>query len=225
MNDYPVTLGPVNHPDSMTATPLAVDLGGEHLALVTGGDRRLTLAYRDGQSVPEARHPVGGAITTPVAWARDGVSSLSVLYARADDGYLYAYSVPDVAADAATAVWPMAGRDDRNSHAIPDSSLEPIRSSNELFAAERAFFYPNPAHGEAVLRYWLGREATVSIKIYDIAGNLVAEADGPGVGAVYNEWTWPCANVASGVYYARLRVTAKDGGQTETIFCKMAVVQ
>lgn len=195
------------------------------MALLTGGARRTTLAYRDGGEVQNTDRPTGGEITSPVAWARDQVSGTSAVYARANDGFLYAYLVPGISASPATATWPMAGRDCRNTRAVPDAELEPIQSSDEFFAAERAFFYPNPAKSEAVLRYWLGNDATVSIKIYDIAGNLVTETTGPGAGAVYNEWTWPCANVASGVYYARLRVTAKDDGRTETVFCKMAVVQ
>ncbi len=224
-SDFPVTVGKRNDPDSAIVTMLAVDFGGEILSVLTGGESRATLAYRQGREVQTANYAVGGAITAPLALATNTVTSQQVIYARADDGFLYAFIAPSPSSTPATAVWTMAGRDARNTRTIPDADLSPISPDDIFFSVERAYVYPNPASDEAVVRYWLGEEATVSIKIYDIAGSLVTEAQGPGAGGVYNEWTWSCADAASGVYYARVEVTALYGGKSENIFCKLAVVQ
>lgn len=224
-SDFPVTIGPRNDPDSAIASLLAVDFGGGLLAVLTGGEKRATLAYRQGREVQTANYAVGGNITSPMALAANTVTNQPIIYVRADDGFLYGFIAPSPSSPPATAVWTMGGHDARNTRAIPDSSLSPVDPDGVFFAAERAYVYPNPAKGEAVVRYWLGEAAVVSISIYDIAGNLVTEAAGPGTGGVFNEWTWSCADVASGVYYARVEVTAVVGGQSEKIFCKLAVVQ
>ena len=224
-SDFPVTIGPRNAPDTATAALLAVDFGTDLLSILTGGSERATLAYRQGREVQTANYAVGGDITTSLALATNTVTNQPVIYARASDGYLYAFIAPSPSSTPATAIWAMGGRDARNTRAIPDADLNPVNPDDIFFAPERAYVYPNPAKNEAVVRYWLGADAVVSIKIYDIAGDLVTEAQGPGSGGVYNEWTWSCADAASGVYYARVEVTAVNGGQSEKIFCKLAVVQ
>jgi hypothetical protein len=224
-SDFPVTIGRRNDPDSAIAGILAVDLGTQLLSLLTGGEGRATLAYRQGNEIQTANYAVGGKLSAPMALAKNTATNQPIIYARSDDGYLYAFIAPNQSSPAATAVWPMAGRDARNTRAIPLSDLKPIDPAEIFFAPEKAYVYPNPASGEAIVRYWLGADANVSISIYDIAGNLVSEAQGPGEGGAYNEWTWSCADVASGVYYARVEVTAVTGGQSEKIFCKLAVVQ
>lgn len=224
-SDFPVTIGPRNNPDSAVASVLAVDFGTDILSLLTAGRSRVTLAYRQGREVQTANYALGGEVTAPLAVANNTVTDQPIIYARANDGYLYGLIAPSASATPATATWQMAGRDARNTRSIPDSDLSPVDPDDIFFSVERAYVYPNPAQDEAIVRYWLGERATVSIKIFDIAGNLVTEADGPGEGGVYNEWTWSCADAASGVYYARVEVTAVVGGQSEKIFCKLAVVQ
>ncbi len=225
VSDFPVTIGRRNDPDSAVFTPLAADLGSDLITLITGGESRATLAYRQGREVQDANYPLGGSLSASPAIATGDGELLPAVFVRADDGYLYAFRLPSASGEPSRAVWTMAGRDARNSRTIPDSDLNPIDPDDTFFSAERAYVYPNPAKDEAIVRYWLGADATVSIKIYDIAGNLVTEASGPGTGGAYNEWTWSCADAASGVYYARVEVTAVSGGQSEKIFCKLAVVQ
>lgn len=225
VNDFPVTIGRRNNPDSTVPAALAVDFGTDLLTILTGGESRATLGYRQGREVQDVNYALGGALAATPAVVMNTVDDLPVIYARATDGYLYAFRAPAPPDPASTAVWTMQGRDARNTRSIPDADLNPVDSGDIFFAAERAYVYPNPAKDEAVVRYWLGDDANVSIKIYDVAGNLVTEAAGPGTGGVYNEWTWSCADVASGVYYARVEVTALEGGQSEKIFCKLAVVQ
>jgi len=227
LSNFPITIGRSNDPDTAAWSPAVVDLGvDQSLTLLTGGTSRAVHGYeRHGDRLPQMPRPVGAAVIAPVGWALNRDNTEAAVFARAADGYLYAFAVPNTATEAARAIWPMAGRDERHTATVPIEDLEPVVTPSEFFAAERAYVYPNPARDQAIVRYWLGAEARVKIKIYDLAGNLVTEAAGPGTGGVYNEWTWPCAAVASGVYFARLEVTRRDGGQTETVFCKLAVVQ
>jgi hypothetical protein len=63
----------------------------------------------------------------------------------------------------------------------------------------------------------------VTIRIYDLSGDLVDEFPGSGHDHTENEMVWDLSDIASGVYLCR--VEARGSGGTETAFCKIAVVK
>jgi hypothetical protein len=89
-----------------------------------------------------------------------------------------------------------------------DFILEPLIGKNE------AISYPNPCRGENLsFLFWLESDATVLIRVYNQAGELVWDWEGPGIGQQYNRHTWQVSGVAPGVYL--YIVTAReDGGNT-----------
>ena len=85
--------------------------------------------------------------------------------------------------------------------------------------------YPNPTEGQSTtIRYTLGQEAQVDIRIYDLSGDLVAEFPGTGLAHTDNEIVWDLSGVASGIYLCRVEARGTGGGE-ETTFCKIAVVK
>ena len=76
--------------------------------------------------------------------------------------------------------------------------------------------FPNPFDGRTTIRYGVpGGAADVSVRVYDVAGRLVAKLDPGRVVRGVGETTWDGADssgepVASGVYFVRARV----GGTT-----------
>jgi hypothetical protein len=229
--DFPRLIGRRDAPDSGATSPIAVllesgDVSDRSLSVATAGTRQRLSAYtatgRDANRFPR---PLGGTTHSSVAWAAMPADNSSVIFAHCDDGFLYAYTAGTLAGQLPAAVWPMNRRDSRATATVPVEDLEAVQSQQLFFADERAFVYPNPANDEAVIRYWLGDDAHVRIRIYDIAGNLVAEATGPGDGGLYNEWTWNCRGAASGVYFAHIEANALSSGASATVLCKMAVVQ
>lgn len=104
----------------------------------------------------------------------------------------------------------------------------PARSNlclgSSFFPKERAYNWPNPAYdGKTFIRYFVGERASVKIKIFDLAGDLVSELNGPGNAGVDNEVEWNVKDVQSGVYLARIE--ASGSGKTETAIVKIAVVK
>lgn len=96
--------------------------------------------------------------------------------------------------------------------------------STSFFPKERAYNWPNPVYdGRTFIRYFVSENATVKIKIFDLAGDLVTEMNAPGVGGVDNEVEWNVADVQSGVYLARIEANA--GGKSEVAIVKVAVVK
>ena len=71
--------------------------------------------------------------------------------------------------------------------------------------------YPNPFNPTTKIRFDLGRDARVELKVYDVLGREVSQVvsgDRPG-GA--HEVLFDGTDLSSGVYYYRLVVTPLDG--------------
>ncbi|RMG69074.1 MAG: T9SS C-terminal target domain-containing protein [Calditrichaeota bacterium] len=93
-----------------------------------------------------------------------------------------------------------------------------------LLPKEAVYCWPNPAReGFTFIRYYLKEASQVRIQIFDLAGDLVAQMEGPGLARTDNEVRWDLSGVQSGVYFGR--VEANNGSQTEVRFIKIAVVK
>jgi hypothetical protein len=161
---------------------------------------------------------VGGPIAISLALFEEP-EYVGVLAATAN-GYLYAWSLPQ---PSKTLIW-------RNTFGDPfhtgfegsTSTVVPI--SMEFFPAERVYNWPNPVYGGSTqIRYFLKTNADVKVKIFDLAGDKVAEFAGPGVGGIDNEVSWDVSKVQSGIYIARIE--ANGSGEHGVAFAKIAVVK
>jgi len=73
--------------------------------------------------------------------------------------------------------------------------------------------WPNPVHDRTMLRWAVRSDARVSLRIYDVAGRLVADlADSPRGDGAIRTTPWFTDDVGSGVYFAVLRA----GGERVT---------
>jgi len=73
------------------------------------------------------------------------------------------------------------------------------------------------------IRYFIKENATVRVKIFDFAGDLVADLPGPGNGGVDNEVEWNVGGVQSGIYFARIEAVGSGGSGVNIV--KVAVVK
>jgi hypothetical protein len=73
------------------------------------------------------------------------------------------------------------------------------------------------------IRYFLGKQAVITIKIYNMAGELVDQFSGPGAANLDNEIQWDVSRVQSGVYFAQIRANA--AGEEKSVVIKIAVVK
>ena len=96
---------------------------------------------------------------------------------------------------------------------------------NEFFPANRAYNYPNPVYeGTTNIRYYVAVDSRISIKIFDLAGDFVAELNDDAQGGLDNETVWNVGNIQSGVYLARIEASSTSG-KTEQAVIKIAVVK
>ncbi|MCL6097250.1 MAG: T9SS type A sorting domain-containing protein [Bacteroidetes bacterium] len=95
----------------------------------------------------------------------------------------------------------------------------------DFFPASKAYNWPNPVYGgDTQIRYYVNENSDVNVKIFDLAGNLVAELNDKANGGFDNETTWDVSKVQSGIYYAHLEVKGGSGASASKII-KIAVIK
>ena len=93
------------------------------------------------------------------------------------------------------------------------------------YKSERAYNYPNPAYeNETNIRYYVSEDAKINIKIFDLAGDFVAELNDDATGGMDNETVWNVSNIQSGVYLTRIEAVGTSGN-SEFAIIKIAVVK
>ncbi|MEJ2634902.1 MAG: T9SS type A sorting domain-containing protein [Calditrichia bacterium] len=168
---------------------------------------------------------LGDSLTvTPALLDIDGDKDVEIA-AGDRNGILYIW---DLAAQFYPQGWNQLYSDESNSNRplAPSGTVPPVEQTKyaQLLPKERVYNWPNPNTRDfTFIRYYLTEQAQVSIKIYDLAGDLVNEFPGSGDALTANEVRWNLQDVQSGVYFAR--VHAKSSSRDETRIIKIAVVK
>jgi hypothetical protein len=215
-------------PKPISSSPVIADVDGDGLVdIVAVSEDGLVVAYNKNGAMARGfplqagtgRHSVAAF---SVAVGSSGDVALAV--ASSDDGSVVGWQTARVAANGpARLPWPQYQHDARHlGLAIEPLSGTPLTTS--FFPKERAYNWPNPVYdGRTFIRYFVSENATVKIKIFDVAGDVVTEFNGPGIGGVDNEVEWDVSGVQSGVYLARIE--ASSGGKSDVAIVKVAVVK
>ncbi len=210
---------PVALTDSAASSPVVADLnedGNPDVLVVT---RRGAVVAIDGRGKMLTGYPLSAG--RGEQWPAVFVSGDSVCLAVAssEDGSLSAWRV----GRASALPWPQFQRDAaRSGYDVMVLSLGPRR--DEFFPESRAYNWPNPVYGMTTqIRYYVREDASVTIRIFDLAGDRVAEFSQDGVGGVDNEFVWDVSGVQSGIYFAHIQAQGAQG--TGKAVIKIAVVK
>ncbi len=222
LDNFPVTL-PVT--DTLTAAPVVADVNGDGKPDVLGGTVRGLIVAYDRTGHATAGFPLvagSGRQTIGVTSVSD---SILVFAASCDDGTISGWLTGKTTSPAPVSLlsWPQAGRDAAHTGYDP-TLLTVVPLASDFFPATRAYNWPNPAYnGKTMIRYFLKDQASVTIKIYDMAGDLVTTLQGPGIAGVDNEVTWDLAGIQSGIYFAH--IDAAGAATSGSAVVKIAVVK
>ncbi|MGE5364611.1 MAG: T9SS type A sorting domain-containing protein [Bacteroidota bacterium] len=95
-----------------------------------------------------------------------------------------------------------------------------------FFPANRAYNWPNPVYdGITYIRYYVDEDAKIGIRIFDLAGDKVAELNANARGGMDNEIQWNVSDVQSGIYFARIEAEGNSSGKKENTVIKIAVIK
>ncbi len=224
LDNFPIVIdrsytGPV-YPD-----PILADLDGdEDVEIIAGTSTGQVVAFHHtGERVGGFPLSADGAIiSSPIVSDIDGDGKIN-LFAVTADGFLYVWNL-DASYREDAISWRAYLRDDRHSGWIPKSSSGIPVEMDDLMPAASVYNYPNPTEGSFTsIRYYLSDAADVTIRLYDIAGDLVKELKGTGWSDTHNEIQMALKDIQSGVYLTR--VEAKSENKNSIAFFKMAVVK
>ncbi|MCD4707182.1 MAG: M6 family metalloprotease domain-containing protein [Candidatus Sabulitectum sp.] len=110
------------------------------------------------------------------------------------------------------------GMDRGGERCWPFTHLPSVVSSGNLLDEAQFFVWPNPVtQGSGQIRFVPGRDAQYRIRIFNVAGELVADYSGDAPGTVPWEVEWKTNNLAPGVYYVCLELTS-SGETAEALF-------
>jgi M6 family metalloprotease-like protein len=202
-------------------TPLAADFEGDsksEIISVTKDGRIFAIDGGTGKVVPGFPISCGGSVSvTPVLYNANGKTNLAVLN---DQNVLSAWSISSVEGKL---YWSEEYGNPQNTSFL--DAAENTNRINEFFPTNRAYNYPNPVYdGTTNIRYYVSEDSKINIKIFDLAGDFVAELNDEAQGGMDNETVWNVGDIQSGVYLARIEASSTSG-ITEQAVIKIAIVK
>lgn len=206
---------------NFTGTPMTANFTGDNHPeiVVSTVDGRIFAV--DGKSGKVVRgYPISsGAKTTGEPFFIHYNNRLSYVLLN-EENYLYGWSLSLAQGDI---LWSGENGNRLNSSFIAGASSP--NYVNEFFPKEKAYNYPNPVYdGETKIRYYVSEDSKISIKIFDLAGDFVAELNDYAAAGFDNETSWNVGNIQSGVYLARIEA-ASSSGKTGHHIIKIAVIK
>ncbi len=229
LDNFPITLATTQ---PITSHPIVADVNGDGaVEIVAVSSDGFVAAYdRSGRMAPGFPLQAGVGeqsvavfdVPTPSLTTVD----VGLAVASSESGSLVSWKTGSTRIPYEVATvrpWPQYQKDASHS----GLSMEPLTGtplSSAFFPEERAYNWPNPVYdGKTFIRYFIKDDATVNIKIFDLAGGLVDELAASGIGGVDNEVAWDVLDVQSGVYFARIE--AQGSGGSGVAIVKIAVVK
>ncbi len=201
----------------ISGSPLVLALAGSGaVGIVFGSSNGQVYGYdASGKMLNGFPLQTGGVIS---ALAFSG----SLLAAASTDSSVYVWRVTGVF-DSSKIFWKGYLGDEYHSNYVASASALALKST-DLLPSSLAYNWPNPVYEKVTnIRYYLSKPATVEIKIYNMAGELVDHFTAPGLGNVDNEVQWNVSKAQSGVYFAQIRANAS--GVQQSVVVKIAVVK
>jgi hypothetical protein len=232
--NFPFIIDRVEPAGAISSTPILGDLNGDGNVEIIFGlkDGRVFALQGDGSDFTRFPLALSGEVLSSGIVLNDSIEIYNevIIYMKRDlffktgDGLVYGFSLDFHNTDGNEKTpWLMYGYNAGHTNSLPLDSLPEIPVYSDLMPEKSVYNYPNPAKDETTIRYFLSRDASVDIKIYDLSGDLIAETNQMGRSNTENEYKWDCSKYASGVYLCRVEAKSSEG--KKVAFCKIALIK
>jgi hypothetical protein len=201
-------------------TPLTADFEGDNKSEVIAftQDGRI-FAFDGGTGKVVSGFPIstGKMILASAIYNDNGKISLAAIDSSK---HFYGWNIGSTAG---TPYWVEEnGNNLNNAFVAGATSTNPV---NTFFPKSKVYNYPNPVYnGQTAIRYYVSENSRINIKIFDLAGDFVAELNNEAQGGYESETIWKVNNIQSGIYLARVEAVGSSG-KTESNIIKIAVVK
>jgi hypothetical protein len=205
-----------------TGIPLTADFAGDaksEIVAYTKDGRIFAIDGGTGKVIDGFPISTGtGLAAAPVLFNYNGKTSLAAVDKK-NNFYVWNISPAE-----GKLFWPEAYGSSYNNSFV--EAPENNSHINEFFPKDRAYNYPNPVYGnETNIHYYVSEDSRINIKIFDLAGDFVAELNNNDAkGGFDNETPWKVDNIQSGIYIAKVEAVGSSG-KTETNIIKIAVIK
>jgi M6 family metalloprotease-like protein len=211
MSNFPI-YPDINVNENLVGTPLILDVNGNNKSnVVVNSSEGLIYTYdQEGNKLLNIQFSSGGRLLLSSAAADLDNDGFVELFSINEKGDLFGWQLDSQMGDNVL-LWPQSLYNFTNNSFIDKRLVPEGLDVTDLLPKERVYNYPNPNETDFTnIRYYLREDASVSIKIYDLAGDLVENFHGPGMGKIDNEIRWDLSSVASGVYICRIEAKSKS---------------
>jgi len=210
-----------NNRNNFSALPLSIDLNNDSvndIVTVTENGMLYIFDGLSGKVIEPFPITIGASVSvSPFIYNYGNDYAISLVD---DTNHLYSWVIGE------SGIFPYWGSQFAgNTNNSTISIITQEGKQTEFFPLDKTYNWPNPVYGnETNIRYFVLENSDVDIKIFDLAGGLVAELKDFAIGGYDNETTWNVTNIQSGVYYARVEVKSSTG-QSASKIIKIAVVK
>ena len=227
---FPVTIPAYHEGGVFVGEPVAADIDGNGTQDLFAAATIGVYGFRtDGEQLPGFPLLTAASPThAPLLADIDNDGAIEVLVAAADVVYSWRPSFWEEAfVKGGAPGWAQAAGSAAGLRAQAQvGDVPPVQQPGELLPAARAYCYPNPVDGAtepATIRFYLSRDADVTLRVYDAIGHEMGKIAATDLRAgAENEVSWPVDAYASGLYLCRLSAHGVDGTKGD-VTLRMAV--
>lgn len=220
----------ISNGENFVGTPLAVDLnrdGFSEIIAFTDKGKIYAINPVTGKVIDSFPLTAGDrSVLTPILFGEElptmgPLPTYKPYLAMLDPtNHLYVWNI---APTQGKSYWSGEFGDVLNSSFVSASSSS--QTQTDFFPIDKCYNWPNPAYGNSTnIRYYVSENSSVTIKIFDLNGELAAEFNNRAIGGTDNETIWDVSKIQSGIYYASLTING-DSGKSANKIIKIAVIK
>jgi hypothetical protein len=214
VSNFPIIVNRIIPTGIIKSSPMLADVDGDGKMEIFVGTPNGELAgfNLNGDRLDNFPKSTGGSISTPVVFACGG-GATSAIFALTDEGAITAFAMPTPS----KIEWNTIYGSPRNfgSYERPLPTPTPIAE-----AIGYVYNYPNPASDKTTIRFSVRESGEVTMKFFNVAGDLVFDTHVTAIADTDNEFRFDCSQLASGVYFCQLETPSGDRKH-----CTVAIVK